>query len=143
MMRLVTMLPALALLLAGCASPRMPSSVAEGLAAKADKVAIHLASGDGCEAARWARGLRADADDAIAAGEVPRPLADELDQRIAAVEDIDCVVKPTPTPAATSAAPAPKPKVRVSDDDDDDDDDKGGRGKGGKKKSQARGRGKG
>ena len=77
------------------AAPAIPRDVAEQLAAQSLDVAEALESGDACGAAELADSMRASARRAIQRGQVPAPLASELERAVARLtRQIECVTSP-------------------------------------------------
>ena len=73
----------------------IPRDVAEQLAAQSLDVAEALESGDACGAAELADSMRASARRAIQRGQVPAPLASELERAVARLtRQIECVTSP-------------------------------------------------
>jgi hypothetical protein len=78
----------LAIALAGCGhstktsaqEPALPPAVANDLAAKSDQIADALDSGDVCEAAKLADGLKNAVEAAVSGGQVPPAFQGELQQ---------------------------------------------------------------
>jgi hypothetical protein len=87
--------------------PSIPTALAKRLAASSELVAARLDGGDSCGAAEQADTLRAEAESAIASGEVPAALRPGLG---AAVDRLDAQLVCAPTPPKPQPKPKPKPK---------------------------------
>lgn len=105
-----------------CGRATVPTSLAHDLADQADKIAVSLRAGDGCDAAARSTSLRKDVDQAIARGDIPGELAGPVVERVSAIGSIRCV-RPTPTPTVERSG-----KSEESEESEDK-----GRGKGKKK----------
>ena len=95
--------------------PAIDRTVAEQLAATSDSIADSIDQGDVCHAAGLADDLKAQVDEAVAAGKVPRAFQDDL--RARATELVNTVNCPPPVQTTT----------------EQDEDDDNGKGKGKKK----------
>jgi hypothetical protein len=112
---------AAALLAFGCGSggsgeesQRLPSGLADDLAAQSDAVAATFEAEDECTAQAHAKALRRDVRRAIDAGRVPDALQPELRRRANdLVGSISCEPPPQPQP--------PPPPPAPPDDEEEDD----------------------
>lgn len=95
---------AAALFLAGCGSgtdkhaapPRLPRTLAVGLAQRSDEIADALAAGSACRALNLARGLQQQTISAINARRVPGPLQEPLQASVNDLADRIRCVPPAP-----------------------------------------------
>ena len=115
---------ACALLVSACGgeerapAPKLPTALAERLAARSDSVAERLEGGDACAALEEAEALQAETIAAVNEGRIPQVFQEELLGSVTAlVESIDCT-------------PPPAPDQEDADEGEDGEDDERGRGKG-------------
>jgi hypothetical protein len=111
---------ACALVLGACGSGSdsgtgaLSSSVAERLASAADQIASSLDNGDTCDAAAEADALQREANEAIAAGEIPAELRTRLTTAVTdLVNEVNCEPPPAETQTVTqtqTVKKAPKPQ---------------------------------
>ena len=123
----------------------IPRAVADRLAARSETIARALEANDGCEAAAQARRLRSEARGAIAGGDVPPELADDLRRSVnELVAQIECVSPPPPPPATPTEEDADEPTAGEDEEDEregrEERDDKG---KDDEKEKRGKGKGKG
>jgi hypothetical protein len=96
-------------------SQRLPSDLADDLAAQSDAVATTLEQEGGCTAQEQAKALRRDVNRAIKADRVPSALQPELRQRANdLVGSISC--EPPPQPQPPPPPPPPPPDEEEEDD---------------------------
>jgi hypothetical protein len=105
-----------ALALAGCGGstrpattgtvPRIPHALGTSLAARADRIALELRSGNGCAAAADAARLSAALDQAAASGALPRRLQAPALTAIGQIRS-KIVCRPATTTPTTNTTPAP------------------------------------
>ncbi len=126
--RSALLLPVLAaaVAVAGCgsgeppAAARLPSQVAEALAARSDAVAQRLEQGDACGARAEAEALQFDTIAAVNAGRVPARYQEELGSSAATlVASIECV----PAPVEDEDGDGDKQKNKEKDDDEEERDE--------------------
>lgn len=128
--RSALLLPVLAaaVAVAGCgsgeppAAARLPSQVAEALAARSDAVAQRLEQGDACGARAEAEALQFDTIAAVNAGRVPARYQEELGSSAATlVASIECV--PAPDEDEDGDGDGDKQKNKEKDDNEEERDE--------------------
>lgn len=99
--------------------PKIPSRLAEDLAAQADAVAASLEAGDPCGAKELALTLQADVAEAINAGRIPAAFRRELQGTVDQLVQIECVPAEPPPEKTVSCAALEDRKAQLEQEKED------------------------